>query len=824
MKRYLVNFYVISLTLTTLFVVFFILLFVYSSNIVEDKQEEIMMLELNNLNLKMMETYHEIENTLHLVELYITQEPSDQELLNHLIDIDESNVIISSLYLGKPDKTMINSSGFVPGPTFDLTTRIWYQNALAAGDLIFTPVFLNATENRLIVTAAKPIYVEDELLGILATDIDVTLMSTLVSEKSIGKQGSAFLIDQQQNFIAHPDIDFNDLSIVNSTSYLDHLAFDENEMFHHEFSYNGINGIFAHVETFNGFYDLAIFIPNQEFYHNSVYFFYLFLILLVVMVSLGVFLFLVNQKHVIYPMRRLVNDIGMLNIKNNPYDKLPSDKKTGFNEVRDAINRNLEFNKNLFLEKEKTRLDLLLENQRYNLLINSTADIIFEIDKQKRFVTVVGKGLDRIGVPASNFIGKTVLESFGHEGKERDRIYDRALNGQKGYYMWTFHKDDRNYFFESSISPIYDSENHIIGAVGISRDITEQQEKQSQIEFLSVHDYLTGLYNRRYFVEKLSEYDQKAFYPLGVMMMDLNGLKILNDAYGHLFGDMALNEVTAVLKEVIGNHGNIISRIGGDEFSVVLPNTNQTIMENMKTEIYQKISEKKIENVQLSLSIGYSIKTDEYTNLERLLKLAEDDMYRKKQTEGMSVRNNAIKAILKTLTDKYQEERMHLHHVSEICDAFGKVLELNEDQVKELKLAGLYHDIGKISIPDAILNKPGKLTDEEYTIMKTHTEAGYQILRAADAYSNLADYALTHHEHWNGKGYPRGLKGKDIPYFSRIISIIDAYEAMTSDRVYRKKMSKDEAIKEIKRCSGTQFDPILADKFINEYLLKKDKI
>ncbi|MFA6890310.1 MAG: HD domain-containing phosphohydrolase, partial [Bacilli bacterium] len=139
-----------------------------------------------------------------------------------------------------------------------------------------------------------------------------------------------------------------------------------------------------------------------------------------------------------------------------------------------------------------------------------------------------------------------------------------------------------------------------------------------------------------------------------------------------------------------------------------------------------------------------------------------------------------------------------------------------------LKQAGLFHDIGKISIPDSILNKPEKLTDEEYDIIKTHTEVGYQILRAADEYSDLAIHALHHHERWDGKGYPTALEGNDIPLFSRIICVVDAYEAMTADRPYRKRLTKEHAIAEIRKCSGTQFDPKIAKIFIEQILRKED--
>jgi HD-GYP domain-containing protein (c-di-GMP phosphodiesterase class II) len=149
----------------------------------------------------------------------------------------------------------------------------------------------------------------------------------------------------------------------------------------------------------------------------------------------------------------------------------------------------------------------------------------------------------------------------------------------------------------------------------------------------------------------------------------------------------------------------------------------------------------------------------------------------------------------------------------------GEALHFDDDAIKELELAGLMHDIGKITIPDRILDKPGKLTDEEWKIMKTHTINGYNILRSADKYSRLAEYALTHHERWDGSGYPNGLQGEDIPLFSRIINICDSYEAMTADRPYRKAPGKDFAIRELKRCAGSQFDAKLVDVFIHQSII-----
>ncbi len=465
--------------------------------------------------------------------------------------------------------------------------------------------------------------------------------------------------------------------------------------------------------------------------------------------------------------------------------------------------------------------DLALEKQRLSRVVESTADIIFEIDKSKRFISVYGKGLMKIGHTPETYMGKTVIEVFGKDGAIKEIAYSKALKGESVSYQWTHKNGKETLYFESNISPIYD-QAEIIGAVGIARDISTQKKNQNELQYMSNHDYLTGLYNRRYFELELIEMSHEENYPMGIMMLDLNGLKIFNDAYGHFAGDKALINASRVLLDTFSEK-NVVARIGGDEFAVIIPNTDVDKLYEFKQEINRKIAEITVVNIQMSLAIGYEIITDEHMDVIEVQKNAENHMYRHKIIEGMSIRNHAIKAILQTLTDKYEEEKIHSIRVSQFCVELGRALNLNQDQLNELELAGMYHDIGKISIPDAILDKPARLTDEEFEIMKTHTDVGYSILKAADEYSDLAEHALYHHERWDGKGYPKGLKDVKIPLFSRIINVCDSFEAMTAERPYKKKMSEEDAAKEIIRCSGSQFDPQLAHLFVEDVLKREWK-
>jgi diguanylate cyclase (GGDEF)-like protein/PAS domain S-box-containing protein len=496
-------------------------------------------------------------------------------------------------------------------------------------------------------------------------------------------------------------------------------------------------------------------------------------------------------------------------VKDNIGYRLAMDNNDVLDEIRDTVNKALQSSEEYFDEAKLKADQLFLENQRFKHLINSTQDFIIHLNTNGFIVYASGSGLEKIDVKSEDLINKHV-ESFNHELFRYQETKDHFM------FDWKYKK----YFFETSISPIYDQNHNIIGSVLISRDITDYKKRQAEIDYINQHDFLTDLYNRRMFIEKFNELNEQKAFPITVMMMDLNGLKMLNDAFGHQVGDEALVEVSNAFRKVFKDHFS--ARIGGDEFAVILTGLEKHEIEYIKHNFRKVVSAIIISDISLSISVGYHMVYEECRNINDVLKEAENNMYRHKVIESMSVRNQAIRAIHKTLTDKYKEERIHSEKVSMICYVMGLAMGIKDEQLEELKMAGLYHDIGKIAIPDAILDKPGPLTNDEFELMKTHTEIGYQILRAADDYSRLAEYALSHHERWDGKGYPRGIEKEDIPLFARIISLADSYDAMTTNRVYRSKMTKDQAIKQLIKGSGKQYDPKLTKLFIKE-VLKRPK-
>ena len=346
----------------------------------------------------------------------------------------------------------------------------------------------------------------------------------------------------------------------------------------------------------------------------------------------------------------------------------------------------------------------------------------------------------------------------------------------------------------------------------VMEDISDNRKKQEEILHISYHDSLTGLFNRRYYEDKLEALDNPKNYPLTIVMSDINGLKLINDAFGHTSGDELLKLAANLIKNST-RKSDLIARIGGDEFVIVMPNTSGIQAGKIIDEINKKAENVTVESIQLSISFGFATKTKIKEDIHKVFRSAEDLMYRVKLIEIPSMRSGAIETILNTLYEKDEKSEIHSRVVSIISEKLAIACKMDRQEVNEVKTAGLLHDIGKIIIPTSILIKEGKLTSEEYNLIKGHPEIGFRILNSTHNLRSISNIVLSHHERWDGLGYPRGLKGENISLQSRIISIADAFDAMTSQRTYRETLTKEDALTEIVKNAGTQFDPKLVETF-----------
>lgn len=358
-----------------------------------------------------------------------------------------------------------------------------------------------------------------------------------------------------------------------------------------------------------------------------------------------------------------------------------------------------------------------------------------------------------------------------------------------------------------------------IEIVGVSRNIDKRKKAEAEVLYLSYHDQLTGLYNRRFYEEELFRLDTPRNLPIALVMADVNGLKLINDAYGHQMGDKILKTFAEILKNEF-RHDEIASRVGGDEFVILFSKTDQTNVESIVKRLNETISKVRIDHTILSVSMGFAIKKDPSDNLNDVFKRAEDAMYQHKLSISPSVKKATIDLIVNSIYEKNHQEVIHSKNVSEYCEAIGRELGFAKESINQLKLAGLRHDIGEIAIDNAILTKAEKLSEDEWAEIKRHPEIGYHILRSVNELAEIAKFVLEHHERWDGQGYPKGLKKEEITLQARIIAVADAYCTMISNRPFCRAFTEAEAINELKRCSGTQFDENIAKLFVEKVLMQ----
>lgn len=343
--------------------------------------------------------------------------------------------------------------------------------------------------------------------------------------------------------------------------------------------------------------------------------------------------------------------------------------------------------------------------------------------------------------------------------------------------------------------------------------LMELRVAQKDILRLSYYDKLTGLRNRAYMEKRFKEVDKRNRLDYAIILGDVNGLKLVNDTFGHTEGDRLIFTIGTIFKKVC-LEDDVTARWGGDEFTVLIVNKEHEYLENLIQSIKSECEKIKDFSFKISIALG-SAEKSEGLNTEEVMNLAEERMYRGKLTEAKSSRNATIISLEKTLYEKNRETEEHTLRVKELSTKLGKAINLSQDKINELELLSLLHDIGKIGIPEYILSKPEKLTDEEWEMMKRHTEIGYRIAKTTPGLKHVAYEILCHHERFDGTGYPQGLKGEDIPILSRIINVVDSFDVMTHARIYKKAFNMEYAIKELKQCSGNQFDPAIVKKFID---------
>ncbi|HRW12565.1 MAG TPA: diguanylate cyclase [Syntrophomonas sp.] len=488
---------------------------------------------------------------------------------------------------------------------------------------------------------------------------------------------------------------------------------------------------------------------------------------------------------------------------------------------------------NELLRQERDKLAVMTrklgESEELFRRVFEKAPIGIAIVSDFRFISVMNQQFEQI-------LGRSFTELAALNWKEMthpdDLPQDLALFAQfkagqnDGYEMdKRFIKPDgKAVWVKMIIAPLtFDEQGLVREYLCLLEDITERyrmirelQESERSLLYTNAHDYLTGLYNRRYFEAEKLRLDRAENLPLSVIIADINGLKLINDALGHEIGDQLIRETARVMAACC-REGDMLARTGGDEFTILMPNTSREEAQALFKQIESAFRDEfRIqEENYMSVSLGFDTKESWSEDINQVIKSAEDIMYRRKLLEHKSSHGSIIAAMKSTMFNISHETEAHANRLLEMSRRIGARLQLSNDEMGKLELLATLHDIGKLGIDRRVLNKETPLNEEEWKEMRKHPEIGFRIAMSTHELMPIAEYILSHHERWDGSGYPQGLAGENIPLLSRILSVIDAYDAMTSDRVYRHAVSREEALEELKQFAGTQFDPRIVEIFIN---------
>ncbi len=514
----------------------------------------------------------------------------------------------------------------------------------------------------------------------------------------------------------------------------------------------------------------------------------------------------------------LGKEIGTIEVY---YNKPPHNGQESFTKEEQLVLETIAEHLSRVAEQIQAKEDLQISKNELSITLDSIGDGVIVTDASMKVIRLNPQAEKITGWSEKEALGRSFNEVFHIENSETgemvpDPVYQVIETGKIQILesdTILVARDGTRRHIADSAAPIRDYKDELFSVIMVFSDITESKEAEEKVRYQSLHDGFTGLYNRAYMEEEMERLDTDRQLPMGIIMADSNGLKFINDSFGHESGDEMLMQTAEILKSSCREE-DIIARWGGDEFVILLPQTTEEEGNAICQRIEDKCKETYVKGLPISLSVGLAIKTNTNQVLEEKLREAEEIMYKRKFDESQSVNSRVVEKLLKDLEEKSFETEAHYTVMQNVAQMMGMKMGLSEMEFERLEKLILVHDIGQVSITEEIFNKEGALSAEEWEEIKKHSKIGYRIVHAIGAFANVAEETLSLHEHWEGLGYPQGLKGEAIPLLARITTVADAYEVMSSGRHYKKAMSWEDIIEEMKKCAGTQFDPEIIEIFL----------
>ncbi len=726
----------------------------------------------------------------------------------------------------------------------------WYMLAIENHNTVFLDNQTQDILNNIAISISNPVYNnEDEIQGVLVAHVVLSSCSVFLESIAQEKNGFTMVFEKNTGYlIANSEEEDNYFQnendeIVRLTpkeldnpvlreGYQNYLEYGEENLDIDDYKIKAVlyekNGMeWVIVEAIPIEYLMIDVRNNIELS--------IMLIILISTIALAVYVFLIRKYfHPLFTLIKITKkfkkgefDKKIKVVRNDEIGELSN----SFNEMADTINGLVNHLEDMVEQRtlELKNANILLNESKINLgvILNSTAEGLIGVDLEGNCTFCNESGMYMLGfLNMQMIIGKNINTIFQHASisdSDTEEFIDYIMNAiQTGTEI---HSDQgvildgigNEIEIEIFSYPQY-RDDKIIGAVLSFFDVSIRKKNERHIEYLNYHDWLTGLYNRRFYEENISLLNIPENLPISIIFGDINGLKLTNDVFGHTVGDKLIKCACEKLQDFFGENG-IIARIGGDEFIVILPKTTQTQCEKSIAELKNCMEDHKINAIKCSMAIGSATKTTESQNIIRIIEDAENKMYYEKNINRSKIDEDLINTIISSLHEKNKFQKIHSEMVSKLCVEIGEKMNLPKSELHKLKELGYLHDIGKIVLSEEEIYKEEFLKGEEMNNHNFHPIVGYRILSLFDKTLDIAIAVYAHHENWDGTGYPKHLKATEIPFHARILAVAEFYIKMVNSE--NEEFTKRKLLEYMEKQSGVFFDPEIIKVFLD---LKGDDV